>query len=268
MSNSIIVPFNMDSQGAIRLSSSMMIPRVPREEAWSWGGRGKTVINWGCSDLPPFASETKVLNPDSAVAWSMNKRRFLTTGGFRVPPVTTSLTMAEEWLSCGKTVVARTRVCSSQGIGIVIVKPGEEGTLPDCDLYTQFIPNTTEYRVHIISGQVVNVQRKGHTENFEGERGYYVRNAKTGWTLFSLNDFYHDHDVIKQALAAAYAMRTRCGLDFGAYDVLYNGENAYVLEVNTAPGMGEVNCKRYSQRFNEIIEDGQTRRTFGTTEIG
>jgi D-alanine-D-alanine ligase-like ATP-grasp enzyme len=47
------------------------------------------------------------------------------------------------------------------------------------------------------------------------------------------------------------------GLDFGAADVLFNARRnqAYVLEVNTAPGLEGQTVNDYAEAFKEMIRD-------------
>ena len=51
------------------------------------------------------------------------------------------------------------------------------------------------------------------------------------------------------------------GLDFGAVDVIYNEKygRAYVLEVNTAPGLGEGIAIMYARVFMEKLAAHQLR---------
>jgi D-alanine-D-alanine ligase-like ATP-grasp enzyme len=54
-----------------------------------------------------------------------------------------------------------------------------------------------------------------------------------------------------QALLAIEA----CGLDFGAVDIIFNErkQTAFVLEVNTAPGLTGQTVAGYVERFKEIL---------------
>ena len=60
------------------------------------------------------------------------------------------------------------------------------------------------------------------------------------------------NDVIHQATMAVGCLQ----LDFGAVDVIWNEaqKRAYVLEVNTAPGIEGTTLMRYASAFSSAIE--------------
>ena len=80
------------------------------------------------------------------------------------------------------------------------------------------------------------------------EANFKVRNHANGF-IYARNEIEVPEDVLVQARRTIAA----CGLDFGAIDIIYNQKNreAYVLEVNTAPGLAgetvEVYCKAISE---------------------
>ena len=65
-----------------------------------------------------------------------------------------------------------------------------------------------------------------------------------------LKTFDLPEDCEKQAVAAVVAL----GLDFGAVDVVYNvkEQKAYVLEVNSAPGLSGTTLDKYVEVFKDV----------------
>lgn len=156
--------------------------------------------------------------------------------------------------------------------------------------FTQFIPNTDEYRIHVFGGEVLAVTKKTQQENparaFKTIRTeQFERHAKKdGITLdkktldFALDEFLkrdiqlpkhserHNDRGWKFSLVATntapVALRdqailavTSLGLDFGAVDCIM-GENSlpYVIEVNTAPSLRETMLEKYVAAFDKFIK--------------
>lgn len=100
--------------------------------------------------------------------------------------------------------------------------------------FMEFIDAPREYRVHIFNGKSIRISEKAHTAFHE-----YT-------TVKPNHDVTHVRKAAKQAVKAL-------GLDFGAVDVLANDEQAWVLEVNTAPGLGGSMPKLYAETFNKYM---------------
>jgi D-alanine-D-alanine ligase-like ATP-grasp enzyme len=94
--------------------------------------------------------------------------------------------------------------------------------------------------VHVLGGVAAVVQQKRRRNNVEltpDQR--LIRNLANGW-IFAVDKVVFaspaiEQDVKQQAIAAVACL----GLDFGAVDVIVDKDatKAYVLEVNTAPGL-------------------------------
>ncbi|MNN94301.1 hypothetical protein D3C81_2129010 [compost metagenome] len=80
-----------------------------------------------------------------------------------------------------------------------------------------------------------------------------VRNLANGFIFARGEDALGNvpKDVLDQAVKAVASL----GLDFGAADVIYNDrqKKAYVLEVNTAPGLSGSTLDGYTQRLKEMV---------------
>lgn len=170
----------------------------------------------------------------------------------RIPDFTTLIDKAAKWLAAGFTVVERHVLNGNSGAGIRLVEAGSDDELTPCPLYVRYMPKKQEYRVHVCKGQAVDIQRKARRKEVADEDiNWKIRNHDNGF-IFARNEAEAPpHDVIVQSVNAVKAL----GLDFGAVDVIFNDgeQRAYVLEVNTAPGLSGTTLEGYVARFNDII---------------
>lgn len=149
-------------------------------------------------------------------------------------------------------VVCRCILTGHSGAGIVIANTKEE--LVDAPLYVQYKKKKDEYRVHCGKkpgeygdGKVISIQRKARRLDCENPN-WQVRNHANGF-VFVRNNVNPPPCVTESAIKAF----DRSGLDFGAVDVIYNEQEnkAYVLEINTAPGLEGQTVKNYANFFKE-----------------
>jgi glutathione synthase/RimK-type ligase-like ATP-grasp enzyme len=207
---------------------------------------GDVVINWGASDAGNLSS----LNLAGNVAKAANKLhsfRALAEAGVSIPAFSSSKDTVD-WT--GLTVV-RHKLSGHSGEGIEL---RDASDLPHAPLYVQYIPKKAEYRVHVVGKRVVLVQRKARNPECDNPN-WKVRNHDNGF-IFVRNDVKPPEEVLTQAVRAVVAL----GLDFGATDVIWNEKNsrAYVLEVNTAPGLEGSTIDDYAQGFRNFIQGGST----------
>lgn len=92
-----------------------------------------------------------------------------------------------------------------------------------------------EYRVHIFKGKSIRISEKV----FDGTGKYTTGKPK--------HEVGHVRQAAKDAVAAV-------GLDFGAVDVLANDTDCWVLEVNSAPGVGGSMPRVYAEAFTKWKE--------------
>jgi hypothetical protein len=124
--------------------------------------------------------------------------------------------------------------------------------LVNAPLYTQYVKKKHEYRVHALrkpgkNTQTIITQRKAKKNGVE-DANFMVRNLANGFVyLIDNNPPDCVVDEAKKALEST-------GLAFGAVDVIFNEHQnrAYVLEVNTAPGLEERTAEAYAKAFKEI----------------
>lgn len=212
------------------------------------------VINWGRPSDPWPASCFTWINEPKAVAIASNKltafRKF-SDESVNCVPWAEDRSVANEWLSNGKSVCVRALLRASCARGMSIISPGEE--LPPARLYTQYIKKQHEYRVHATQDGAFDIQRKMRRNG--GECDNQIRNLENGW-IFGRSSLDLS-DVMRERLSLLGASAVRClGLHYGAVDVLYNllSDSLYTLEVNTAPGLEGETVNSYSSALRSILQ--------------
>lgn len=244
----LLYAYKNGSQGARAVAQGLGIRRIRHEGSRFTGRSRPTVINWGANQLPEWRANCNIINAPEAVLSVADKLRFFRRvheAGMdrRVPPWTDSREEAQRWVQDGRTVVARTVLRGHSGVGIRIIS-GDQ-LVPDAPLYVQYIKKIAEYRVHIVRGAIIDVQRKARRHDV-AEPNWQVRSHQNGF-VFVREEARPPGSV----LDAARDVFGCFDLDFGAIDVIWNGkeERAYVLEINTAPGLEGTTVQRYVDAF-------------------
>lgn len=253
-----IFPYKQASGSAKLLGKGLGAKIIRLKGSKFKAGNNKIIINWGSSALPDEYLECKVLNTPDKVAMVANKLHYFNAAEqynkdnqempLRVPGFTTDKEVAKGW---GATIVAREKLTGHSGEGIVLYEPDED--VGDAPLYVRYIPKKYEYRIHVLNDKVVDVQRKARTSDVPDDRvNWKVRNHGNGF-IFARNEGGEiPQDVLDQSILAVKV----AGLDFGAVDVIYNEKHgkAYVLEINTAPGLAGTTLDNYINNFKKIIK--------------
>ena len=243
----LIYGYKFASESSKTLSKALGARRIKHDSKTFIGRARKTVINWGCSKLPDEVMKCQILNHPDAVRRAANKLvtfSVLRQWDVSIPPFTTNKEETANWT----TIVERHVLNGNSGEGIVICEDGAE--LGDAPLYTKYIPKINEYRIHIFNGEVIDTQRKARVKDVADEDvNWKVRNMDNGF-IFARNE---GHDMPQCVREEAVKAVKALGLHFGAVDVIYNERDAkaYVLEVNTAPGLAGTTLEKYVEAFNE-----------------
>ena len=262
--NTFIYSYNQHSASAKALAQALGVKRVKHEGSKFVASGSKTVINWGSSKLPNdiLYGDCAVLNDPAAVHCVSNKGSFFANMEEMgvvdcVVPFTTDKDQVRTWLSQGKTVIARTILSGHSGAGIVLLE-GEGCQVVEAPLYTLYKPKKDEYRIHCYlphfedehnGPQVFDVQRKARDLSNDSPN-WKVRNHANGF-VYARDGVNPPQCVIDASLKVFLAS----GLDFGAVDTIYNEhENrAYVLEINSAPGLTGTTLDKYCAMFKELL---------------
>ena len=208
------------------------------------------IINWGSSSVPDALGE--VLNPSVAIQTCTDKRNFFIWAKAECDEIipnywTNKSDIPSSVFDMDGMVVARTVLAGHSGAGISIARSLEE--IVDAPLYTLYVKKKDEYRIHVgRGGSIISVQRKAR-KLFHENPNWLVRNHANG--------FVYVRDGVnppEQVMAAAVQVFASSGLDFGAVDVIWNEaqERAYVLEINTAPGLEGQTVQDYAAYFKGL----------------
>lgn len=176
----------------------------------------------------------------------MNKIKTFAAIGHLCVPHTTDMEEAKGWEG---PVVVRHTVTGNSGQGIEIVDDPLD--IPEAPLYTKYIKKASEWRVHVFQGKAIDVTRKIRDPE-RTPTNWQVRNHDNGFIFARESGEPPCTSIITHAIEAVAGL----GLDFGAVDVIWNQhqERAYVLEVNTAPGLeGETTLKAYTEAINNAM---------------
>ena len=162
------------------------------------------------------------------------------------PAFTEDINVARDWIAGGRVVVCRTLLRASEGRGIVIAETVDQ--IVPAKLYTQYVPKKAEYRVHVLNGEVIDVQMKKKRKGFEDERNTRIRNLSNGY-VFCRDGIVEPETLRPLAIAACAALNYR----LGAVDVAHNirRNSLVVLEVNATPGMMGTTLENYA---NAIVK--------------
>lgn len=266
LSNSVSEGLNNIARAINDMDNDHRSIRLARAASTFTGRRDDLVINWGRGSgneyLMARVGTGRVLNKTANVALATNKlKSFQAMEGVSTVEWTADAEVAQEWFDADLTVYARTKLQGHSGEGIVVCCNQELGDiggietanhLVDAPLYTKgFNTQRREFRIHVMAGIPTYVQQKKRRENWREIEAYsnVVRNFHTGW-IYATADIHPNQKALEEAVKAVEAL----GLDFGAVDVITRGENAWILEVNTAPGNEGTNTLVYAQNFVRMLE--------------
>ena len=241
-------------EGSRNLASAMDV-KILLKEGSRWRPRHRDkVINWGATRLPRHLFDAEVVNHPDLVASVVDKRNFFLqcdgTQPFNVPRYWTSRDAAEQWLreNPGRTLVARTILRGHEGAGIVLIDNLDQ--MVDAPLYTEYVKKKAEYRVHVVNGVAIDAVQKKKLREYDGARDTRIRNTLNGY-VFARTGVVVPDSVLTGAVSAVDFY----GLHFGAVDVIYNEhqDKAYVLEINTAPGIEGTTVQKYKEAFEQWL---------------
>lgn len=239
-----IMPYKIGSKSAKLLATELGCLQIKGDKRLS---NNSVVINWGNKHTQPITNRrmpAKIFNSPAAVIKAADKLLTFTAlsrYGVRIPECTVTSSVAKQWVEDGSLVYGRRYTDSSQGKGIEILTQ-DDMFISHLPLYTKGIVGGEEYRVHVAFGKVIDytkkLKRRGTNPN------EYVRNHENGW-VFCREGVILPPDAAVQSIKAIDAL----GLDFGALDVIVKDSVAYVLEVNSAPGIEQTTVLKYKQAF-------------------
>ena len=229
---------------------------------------GLKLINWGNSTVNlSHLPSAKVFNKPENIKLASHKIEFFkriskfnegSSVIVNIPDWTTSVREARNWYADGNDVVCRHVLQGHSGDGLELVKFNEDinarDAVPKAPLYTKYSKKKDEYRVHVVAGKAIFVQRKA-VQHSTSSANYQIRNVANGF-VFATRDLSPDPSVISSAVNAVNAL----GLDFGAADVMWNQRRntATVIEVNTACALeSRTGAARYKAAMHNLLNNNE-----------
>lgn len=254
----MIYPYRTGSNSCKSLAAALGVKQIKREGSKFKGNQNKLVINWGATVLSEEVEKCKVVNAPTAVAIASNKLTYFNKikGKVNIPEFTTNKDKAVEWIDEGSVVVVRTTLNGHSAEGLYLMDEENKHDLhlhEQAKMYVKYIPKKEEYRVHVVEGIIIDARRKALKQGvLKKAANWKVRNHANGF-IFAKDGFELPEQVKEQAILAVKEV----GLNFGAVDIIWNvfREQAYVLEVNTAPGLEGSTVDNYAKAFEVFYEN-------------
>ena len=242
-----VVPYIKGSASAKILASKLT--EITSERVLV-GRPSKKCINilWGNSNY-----EIDSIQSVDGISIAQNKLLtflWLSKSKVSIPNFTTNKSLAEDLVKVGIKLLARQKLNSSQGRGIVVC---DKLPIVDAPLYVKYIDKDKEFRVHVFNGEVLDLQEKRRRSHARDENGNkpngIIRNLENNW-VFCRNNIVEPDGIRELAIEAIKDI----GLLFGAIDIIYNSttKELFLLEVNTAPGLCDSTAIKYAKAFSEL----------------
>lgn len=256
-----LYPYKLGSGSIANLKEAAGFKVIKLENSKFKPTPDKLVVNWGSSNMPNFEN-CIVLNDPKAVQTASDKLKFFEAmkDKVQIPEFTTDSKEAMQWLQDGAVVVARQTLNGHSGAGIYIINEFTEWKNYNHNgfkVYTKYVRKADEFRIHVFNGAVIDMQRKAMKKGYLGQPNFKIRTHQHGF-VFVREDCNPDLQVLEQALLAV----EHTGLDFGAVDVVWNNyyKKAYVLEINTAPGLEGQTVSTYMKAIEEFSSQPKKRK--------
>jgi len=248
-----ILPYRQGSRSARALADALGA-RVLRLEGSRFRPRPTDVaINWGRTE--PYTGPMIMFNEPTVIRTVSNKLNFFNRMKEENEDIIPKFwTNKEDILDADFPIVCRTVLAGHSGEGIVIADTRDQ--LVDCSLYVQYVKKQDEYRIHVGKNNdgttsIISQQRKARRQDCE-DPNWRIRNHVNGFNFVrgDCNPPPLVTDVSIKALGAS-------GLDFGAVDVIWNErqQRAYVLEINSAPGIESTTITDYVTYFRGQLQN-------------
>ena len=210
-------------------------------------------IRYGCS-FGKFRKDTKINSPEviRLCANSYWFGKWAQDNEFNVPYY-----RRFDWNNLPEYPFLLRRLHHMAGRDIIIIKSEQDLTRIRRNILSQrymvdFVPTTSELRVHIINEKIIRVFKKvkpGHIE-----RGEMIRTSRHGFHYSVRLDETLDNKYQK-AQELAINISKKLGLFFGGIDMAWNREKKeYIIwEINTAPGLNSVTQQMYAKELRRYL---------------
>lgn len=240
---------NRYSNSAKLVAKLMGIRRIKVKNSKYRARLGDIIINWG-SALKTIRVENKYIRwynePPLKGINKLTCFNILRKANVSIPEYTTDRNMVTK----GDTWLARHLLTGSGGRGITIINPGDP--VPNAPLYVKYIPKKYEVRIHVANGKCFDIQQKRQRRGVQAD--HKIRSHDNGF-VFVRHDLSIPGPALDKCKAEAEKAVVALGMDFGAVDCIFNERRgtAYVLEINSSPGVENSTAQNYANKLREMI---------------
>lgn len=202
------------------------------------------ILRWG-NEIQIDHPNCKIYNQSKAVALASQKgraRQVMVEAGVNVPRIITTNSQNIKF-----PVIARPQV-HAKGKNLIILNNSNELTSfmfdhPDW-YYAEFFPKDREVRVHVAHGKALAMMEKPAPKD-KSTVAWNRAVVHEEWRAIPWSEYHYN--ACLEAFKAVEAL----GLNTGGVDVMIRGDEAVVLEVNTAPTL--ISSPYVSQRWAEYF---------------
>ncbi len=197
------------------------------------------ILNWG--SVQPLPQEAVALNQPEAVRVASDQVESL--GRLREFAPRTVVNPGDLALLGSNHVVGKRRHGSRGSGKALLPADGPQAERAGYDCFQEFIPDRREYRVSVLSGQIVSAYLKRPPE------GATPDDLRPAWS-------FEQSQVIPRSVAAvAREGARRVGLDYAGVDVIEDLQTGrvYCLEANAAPGMSAETVKSVYAHIQQTL---------------
>lgn len=209
------------------------------------------LIRWGATKL--VGKPGKVLNNAKSIGFASDKLESLKKfrdEGIVTPPIFEDINKIEpkDFPVLGRKV----HHIAANDIALCLQKK-DLGVAKNlgCSYFTKYIPTAVEYRLHVFGDKVIKTSQKILSHPEQNKRPW-IRNFDEGYTFHAPQEGFKLKAGVR---ALAIESVSILGLTFGAVDIIIGDDGkAYVLEVNTAPGLQTDNSiEVYIEQFKAAL---------------
>lgn len=214
------------------------------------------VIRWGTTSNLPVMGNCTVINTASAIHQTTDKAAFrkLMSDNKLAPRTWFSLADLQKEDEVADVMIVRPHK-HERSENVFICKTLAElkaaiAAIKGAYYISEYIPKDRELRVFVIQGRALMVFEKQPKDRTAVSWGCVDEGSLkyVKWSQWPAN-----------ALETAIKAFNLSKLDFGAVDVIIKGDNAYALEINTAPEVWPYYGECFAKAFQYMIKNGKKR---------
>jgi len=205
-------------------------------------GRGDTIVRWGANHgrfQGHYPNGVRILNPRLVIG-KVEQNRLFTNAGVAVPTVYNT---RAQWERAGNPRLVVKPDVGQMGTGMRLTnRPGFKRD----QLYQEYIEKDREFRAMMVHRIMAFFMEK-----FAPANGDFRWNEHRGARWGGVGE---ERGLRRNVKNIGEAALRALEYDFGAVDIIMQGRNLYVLEVNSRPEFGDINARRFVNAIHNFLE--------------